>query len=322
MNRSAKTGLILIIIGVAALYFVSNIDGRFSLSNFWSKISEEINTEKTVSIENIDQVDISTSSIDVTLTRGSGDQARIRLEGRISGTFSKDIELHVEEKNDKLVIGTNNTSGFGIGIGYMNVDLIVELPEKNWNDINVNTTSGNIKLDQLQSIKLTANSSSGNIASERLQSTEAFFKSTSGNVKIEQLVSDSVELKSTSGNISAYEVEASDVNFNSTSGNVKLTGGDMAVEGKTTSGDIKLEINSLNADSKLSSSSGNVKVNLQTTPSDLAVEYNGSSGNGKQRIDGFTYTYEDNDNHAFKGNFGAGSKLLSVKTSSGNFTLQ
>ncbi|MEF2248199.1 DUF4097 family beta strand repeat-containing protein [Paenibacillus sp. IITD108] len=317
MRRSSLLGLLLIIIGVFFLFTLTS--SSFSWDSLWSKISKDINYERQFAVEKIEELDIETSSTNIEFVQSKDNQGRALLTGKVAGLFGKKVELNVDEQQNKLVIRSKHNS---IGIGYFSAKLVIELPEKVWNKVTVNSTSGNIKLNHLQAAESQIKLNSGNLTVDQLISQKADLDATSGNLKVTNSRIASLSLKTNSGGITANIMDASQIQFKSTSGNVTINGETIVVDGKVTSGNVKLTADEIIGDSKLQVTSGNITVNLKKAPVDLAINYEGSSGTGRIKQDGFKYTYEGKHNNSFKGAFGEGSIALNVKTSSGNFTLQ
>lgn len=322
MGRSKFIGFLLIIIGIISLFLVFNSGDKISFNNLWSAFAKKVDYEKTVDIQNIDNLQIQTGSMNIRVVKGQDEQALVRLHGSVSRNLAKDTDLQVEQSGNTLTIRANESHGFWFGFNFSNLAMTVELPEKQWDQIKVKANSGNIRLNELFADSVAVEASSGNVAIEQMKGNKIYVKANSGNLKLKDITGEAVELKTSSGNISMDGFDSPDVTFNANSGNVSLTGGRAAFQGKTTSGNIKLKVDELLPHSDLQANSGNVTVSLNKRPSSLAVDYRGGSGRGRIERDGFTYEYKADDRDNIKGAFGSGEVKLAVQTGSGNFTLK
>lgn len=107
----------------------------------------------------------------------------------------------------------------------------------------ISTTSGDIKMGNIQANNIKIDSISGDIKLKQVNSPMLALKTVSGDIFVESSNS-KVEAKTTSGNIEIQKIEGS-VQLSSVSGNIKSE--DFKVLGaskiKTTSGDVKMYVN-------------------------------------------------------------------------------
>ncbi len=318
MRRIA--GFLLIIIGIFALIFLSTSSGSGSFSNFWNKFTKDINEEQRFNIEQLRNITIETTSTNVQLVRTTEQEASIKLTGSITGTFNKEVSLAFDVNGDHATIGVSQNK-WNVGFGINNVKLLVELPEKAWDNVSILGKSSNISVEHLEANELDINTNSGNITLASINSNTLSASANSGNIKLDEVVGDKFGFNTNSGNITTSSLDTSDIVFYSKTGNVTIDGTNYKVDGTTSSGNIKLLASSIMSSSNLQANSGNIKVELREEPTDLSLEFNANSGKGSVRADGFTYQFKDSKKHSFKGAFGSGRNSLAVKTNSGNFTL-
>ncbi|MHA7967237.1 DUF4097 family beta strand repeat-containing protein [Paenibacillus sp. CAU 1782] len=337
-------GLLLVIVGVAGVALVyldrGNDNVLARLDNITDRLLEEVNLEKSSEIDNIKDIVIDTSGTNVTLVKGSQSQAIATLKGKATPNIAKKINLEVLRSGDKLIIEIEQ-KGWSFGVNWMNEGLRVELPEAVWNNVTIETGSGNVNIDELHAEQLVIDTGSGNLSLNALElkdleldsgsgnvkmqdtrTKELTAKVSSGNMKINNVIGDTVELKLGSGNLEIEGYTAETLKFEISSGNAKLIDGRAKVDGKSSSGNITLKAENLFFDTTLKASSGRVVVALENDPESLAVEYKGGSGVGSIKKDGFTYNHKSSERDSIDAVIGSGNIKLNVTTGSGNFTLE
>ncbi|MFW5438395.1 DUF4097 family beta strand repeat-containing protein [Paenibacillus apiarius] len=351
-------GLVLIIAGIAGVLFAVN-PGNLFPGNLLSFGTKEINLERTVDAGDYRNVLIESGSPDVQIARGNSDQIKVRLKGQVSPKNADKIDIKVAPKGDTLELGVEMPNDISLGINILNVDFTIELPEKQWDSVDVSTGSGNVDVSQLNGNKVSVKTgsgnilatvveadtialqaSSGNVKAQHFKADALTFgtgsgntdaaqitgktvnvKSSSGNIQVQAVEADTIALQANSGNVAADEFKAGTLTFNTGSGTVDLTNGEAALQGVTSSGDIEVKMDDLRHDADLKANSGSVTVDLANEPKSLAVDFNGGSGNGRIKWDGVTYEENSENGNSLKGSFGNGETKLKVRTGSGDFTL-
>lgn len=286
-----------ILVGVYALSTSDILTGNVFGSN-----TKKVDIQKETAAAGLQNITIDTSSTNINVVKGSSDQVTARLHGNASSKKAEDIKLLFDQQADTLNIGVDVPDRYTIGLDITNVDLTVEIPEKQWNTLKMETSSGDVKASNVRAQSFMASTSSGNIA-------------------VNDVESSAINVEASSGEIKASGFKSSEAVFNAGSGNIALSGGNAAIKGETSSGDIQVDSSQLLYNTELKSGSGEVKVYLANEPASLSVDYRGGSGQGAIHWNGFKYTERDEDNRILQGSFGNGGVLLKVRTDSGNFTL-
>ncbi|UNK16096.1 DUF4097 domain-containing protein [Paenibacillus sp. N3/727] len=318
-----KKGLLIVAVGVLLLIITMNPIKTFSGINFgFSFDTKEINGEQTFDANDFRHLNLRTGSSDIHFVQGNADQIKVRLHGKVSPQIAEQVKLKAEPNGDTLVLGVDVPQGIDLGVRVMNIDLTVELPEKQWASAGIESGSGDIEIAQMQGDSVIIKASSGDVKVQQVRADEITVHTGSGDIKAEEIDAESIALESGSGDISAERYKASMLNFQSGSGDVELKDGESGIQGKTGSGNIRLDADQLIHDAELRSSSGRVTVDLVKEPSSLKVDFEGSSGKGDMQWDGMRYETNDKDKNQLKGTFGSGGVVLKVRTSSGDFTLK
>ena len=314
MKRSTL-GYLLVLIGLIAIIYMAGANGKNLFDGALSAVFKKVNIEQAVDVSAVNKVVIETGSINVHVQQGSGSQAVVHLQGHSGRSFD---DIGIKVNGDTLEIKPNWKKRFILS--FSNVKLNVQLPEKLWDELEVETGSGNIVIDNINSDEIELDASSGNITASKLKANDLSVKASSGQLKLSQLESGSASLKTSSGNIRLEDYMFDKLSANASSGNIKLIDGQAELDGKTSSGNISVDSAELMHDMTLQASSGNIEVIVDQTPQSLAVDYRGGSGRGRIQKDGFVY--EDDDHDRIVGTFGNGEVKLKARTSSGNFTLK
>ncbi|GAB6930458.1 hypothetical protein JCM10914A_44410 [Paenibacillus sp. JCM 10914] len=323
MDMRKSTGWLIVIVGVLLLIFTLNPTKYFSgiqLGNILNM--EEINDEEVFPAEDFQQLQLHTGSTNVNVIQGNSDQIKVSLQGKASTNLAEQIKLKAEPRGDTLVLGVDYPQGINLGVQIRNVEMILEMPEKQWKTAVIESGSGNIDIAQLLGDQIEVKASSGNVRLTHVSGDKLQVYTGSGNMSIEEIRAESIMLKAGSGNIRAEQYTAASLSFQNGSGNVELDSGASELQGKSGSGDILIVTEDLAHNTDIQAGSGKVTIDLVQMPSSLEVDYQGGSGRGSVEWDGFQSEVNDQNGKRLKGMFGAGEALLKVRTGSGNFTLK
>ncbi|MFS0836509.1 DUF4097 family beta strand repeat-containing protein [Paenibacillus sp. 1P03SA] len=313
-------GFLLIGVGVLALLYYFNPVGVFSWNGLSFK-TQDIHLEKTAEGAPLQNIIVETGSADARIVKGEGNQVNVRLDGSVSKKQAEKFQLKVDSKGDTLSVGIEEPSEIGVGVTIVNVELVVELPEKNWNSVRVQSGSGNIELESLKGNAVETKAGSGDTSLREIKSDKLVADAGSGAISVTDVQGDAIMLKADSGDIRAEQYAANSLKFEGHSGNVELKQGKASLQGETHSGDIRLEAGEILRDADLKSGSGNVKIELSEEPKSLAVDFEGGSGNGSVDWENFSSEEKNEKKDRLKGKFGSGEVKLKVRTGSGDFHL-
>lgn len=317
-----KTGILIVAAGVLLLIITMNPRNIFSGINFgFSFDTKEINEELTFDANDFRHLNLLTGSSDIHFVQGNGDHIKVSLHGKVSPKLADRVKLKAEPNGDTLKLGVDVPQGIEVGVRVMDIDLTVEMPEKNWTSADIESSSGDIEIARLQGDSLKIKASSGDVDVQQVKGGELAVHTGSGEINAEEIVAESIVLESGSGDIQAERYEASKLSFENGSGKVELKDGVSAMRGKTGSGNIHLEVDGIMHDTELRSGSGRVNIDLIEEPTSLKVDFEGSSGTWDMKWDGMRYEDKEADNR-LKGTYGSGGVMLKVRTGSGNFTLE
>ncbi|WP_341281505.1 DUF4097 family beta strand repeat-containing protein [Paenibacillus sp. FSL H8-0537] len=315
MRKAIAVALILLGIGLAGAIY------SFSWDELLSFGTKPVSQEKTIEAAGVSSLTVESGSMDIEVVRGSSDQIVAHLEGRVSSKYLNKVKLETEQNGDKLVIKSSFNTGFTIGINFSSIKLIVELPERSWDDVTLKANSGSISAADMNSRTLVMLTSSGLLKGENLSADEMEYKTTSGEIELLGVTGESMKLDVSSGNIKVEDYKAKTVKFNATSGEASFINGTGELNGKASSGNIKVEAEKITHSMKLDVTSGNIVVEAEQPPKSAELKLKTSSGS--QKVEWNEVQAEKEDDRSFAGTIGDGSDIsIDLKTSSGNITLK
>ncbi|WP_161568380.1 DUF4097 family beta strand repeat-containing protein [Anaerobacillus alkaliphilus] len=319
MNKGALLGLALIAIGVLALVFNSTQP----VFHLFSKNTTPFDEGRTVYGDNITSIEINSSSPSITVVSADREDIDVKFTGEVSSHVKNSFMLDVETSKDTLKINIkrpNRTSWFNFGINIMNAKLIVEVPEKMFESISIHSSSGKVLIEDIQAEQMDINASSGSIVVSNVTAEkELRLVSSSGAIKASDSHARAIHARASSGAITLVNQHAEKTNVSTSSGSITMTNVGGEISANASSGSINLDNVQLDGNIHASTSSGGVNIRLKETPS-ATVDYKGSSGRGNITIPGFSF--EQNSNNNIYGKIGSGDYEITVRTSSGGFTLQ
>ncbi|WP_338554966.1 DUF4097 family beta strand repeat-containing protein [Paenibacillus sp. KS-LC4] len=315
MRKLVAVALILVGIGLAGMIYTFSWDELLSFG------TKPVSQQKSVDAAGVSSLTVESGSMDIEVVRGSSDQIVARMEGRVSSKYLNKAKLEAEQVGDQLVIKSSYNTGFTIGINFSFLKLIVELPERNWDEVMLKASSGNIGASDMSSRTLVMLTSSGRLKGENLSANEMEYETTSGEIELLGVTGESMKLDVSSGNIKVKNYKAETVKFNATSGEASFINGTGELDGKASSGNIKVEVKEITHSIKLDVTSGNIVVEAEQPPKSAELKLKTSSGS--QKVEWNEVQVEKEDDRSFAGTIGAGSAIsIDLKTSSGNIAVK
>ncbi len=280
--------------------------------------------KKVLENDKIDQIDITHTSTDVKIIPTKDQNMTVELNGKVSKRVKDQYKLEVKEDGEKVkiaVIRDDNQWFSGLDLNNSNVDLNLKLPEKIYELIHINLSSGDMDLNEIQAKEVSLITSSGDINVKKGEVEKRLsINSSSGDLMLQNLKAETLHVDLASGDSSIKHTETKSVMLASKSGNVQMNDVKGDIEVVVSSADTKIVNNEMNSDIKIESSSGDVDIHFQKQPQSLNLNYDGVSGEGTVQLEGMLY--EEKSDHRMKGKIGKGERLLEVMTASGDFYLR
>ena len=241
--------VVLVSIAIGALLFLST--GNFSFIN--NENSKKTTNAKTISLENINEISIKNSSVDIKVVSEDRTDAKINL-------INSKNSISTSTKDNKVSItvapSSNNIFFFNFT---PNVRLEITLPKSYLNKLSLESSSGNMSLNNVSLSDLTCALSSGNLS-------------------IKDLTITNLKCTSSSGTLNGTAINTVDSIFSSSSGNILLKKFTGNIETTTSSGDTKIGYEKFNNTLNAHTSSGNVRLTLPKN-SEFNLDALSNSGN-------------------------------------------
>lgn len=276
-------------------------------------------------IKKIENVRIETTSTDIEVVRGSSSEIIVEIDGEQSKREANKFRLNVTEKGDRLEITYKRVKEFfSFGFAFnQDVTLRVTLPEKTFNEVVVDSVSGDVEMDAVSAKRVDAKTVSGDLELQQIQSTNLMsIKSTSGDIDVDQADLNEFKIGSISGTVEVHSLIA-------VNGEIKTTSGDINVDLEkemeslaidSTSGDIDVNLEKEIESLILDTTSGDVQTTFRQKPTSLNIRFNSTSG--RAMIDLPEVDYEVNDKNKVIGKIGNGSNTLKIETTSGDIKVK
>lgn len=260
-----KSGVTLIIVAVSLIIVGMLICSAalFSSDFDLKKINTYNMEQKTDTVsESFSSVQIKSNYYDVRLCVSEDGQCRIvRPE-------DENIKFNIKVENSTLSVTFENNRKWydhiGINFGYPENTLTVYLPETEYEELSVSSSSGDIYADKsVKFNKVKLESTSGDIDYYGNAATEAVFKSTSGDIEADGINGSVISITTTSAEVSLSNVNADGaVTVSTTSGDVEAESVRCGIFScSVTSGDIELADLIAAEKLTLSCNSGDVSLN-------------------------------------------------------------
>ncbi len=224
--------VILALVGVLVLYFTTDI---FS----WKRNPHTV-YETTLDGSTVANLEVKWRAGRVHITPSADNTVFIKQ------TSAYDVEpLEVSQQGNSLRLEERKSYGFFFfGFGTLSSELELRLPQKQYDTLLLQITSGKAEMSDIQAQGITLRMTSGSMDVSSLQAETLDIGTTSGSFAATGCVADTLRLESTSGTVRLSEGEFAHIEAESTSGTVRIQS--LAVpdsfEGNLTSGKMVLTI--------------------------------------------------------------------------------
>ncbi|MDO5423771.1 MAG: DUF4097 family beta strand repeat-containing protein [Eubacteriales bacterium] len=222
--------------------------------------------------ENVHSLEIHLTNGDVRLCCAEEPDAFIEVTGDTEAieTMLKDDGIL------SITQGNTASSAFLFMRGVWHSDLVVRLPKKVWNRLDISTVNGDIEIeDTLECQELNVFTSSGDLDMDRVSCEHMTFRSSSGDICGQELCGD-LYAETKSGDID-MRGSAGQCELYTASGDVSFSGKSRELNCSSTSGDIDLSLEVLPEKTRANSVSGDCEVQVSTEQG-FRVSYRTVSG--------------------------------------------
>lgn len=239
---------------------------------------ENIRKEQKIDIADVTKINLEFKSSDLNVF--FTDDKDIRVVQYAFRELSEEDLFKVEKTSSSIHISEYNKPRFhffyfGIMDG-MAYDIY--LPKTYEGSLEVKAISGDIEVNEnLKFEDLVISSTSGDIKMGNVEAKSIRVETTSGDIKLQKLVEDTLRLKSVSGDIQVEEAHGT-IEAKTTSGSIELQKIEGNVDLSSISGDIKSDDFKITGNSKIKTTSGNVRTYINQE-SNCEIQTKSVSGN-------------------------------------------
>ncbi len=259
MKKSIKIALLVatILIGVGSLFFLG---AAIAMGGDFSKLSRVQYEQKRYEIEG--------AFTDISIDVGASD-VRFALaeegeESYVTCMEAEKITYTVEVKDGQLrVVEVDARRWYEhIGIFIGRQELVVYLPQTDWNKVNVSVQSGDLTIPKnFTFAEASLEAQSGDIETYANVAGALSVKTQSGDIAVGQVCVQSLSAWATSGDIDLKNVEVTDgVTLTAVSGSIEASGKAGSLHAETASGDIELRNFITDGETRLKCSSGDIEL--------------------------------------------------------------
>lgn len=286
------------------------VDNYFNISQYysnainWSNDSDDLSGDevysKSIDLKDIDNINIDFYNYPTVVQTYPGDSLSISIYSKhnSSSAQNKQIELLSNSVDNKTLVVTPSQNISSINEYRNNISFLIKVPYSYSNNININTSNGNIDLSNL------------NIKNLNIKTTNSY-------VSINNLTSETTNISTTNGSIVTNGLNTKDLILNTTDGSISSTDNFANGTISTINGSIYTLISNSVSNLNINSTSGSINLSINKD-SNLTLSY--STINGSLYRDSYDESsdYLNNDNTLKLGN---GNGKVNVKTVNGDLNL-
>ncbi|NBD27489.1 DUF4097 family beta strand repeat-containing protein [Paenibacillus glycinis] len=311
MRNWIVIGLILLVVGLIGTFGTFGTKGDFSFG------TEKVDRQQTISGDGVRNIEIDTGSVDVKVVPGAGDEVKASLTGRASKKYLDKLELKLAKEGDTLKVSFKDHLGFRIGFNILNVNLKLEVPQRQYASLKLDSGSGDNEVGGIQADAVVLDGGSGDMDLNGLRSKTITVSIGSGNLNASDVkADDGMKVKAGSGDVRIDGLTSKLIDVDLSSGNVNVADADAELKLETGSGDITVEQQTISRPAALRTGSGDVEYMTDEQPADAEISFSTGSGDLDNDWDGVKGMTDDDGVHHLV--FGGGSVPVQVHTGSGD----
>ncbi len=237
--------------------------GAFAAQGFDIKKLSTVKYETNVYevYEDFDCISLDLSTTEVTFVASEADYCRIECIEAENETYSVDVQ------NKTLNIRTNDTRKWyeHIGISFGKTKITVYLPKEEYIALSIETSTGDIRLADLNCKRLSMETDTGTINLENVTVGETIkLESDTGEIELNNCNAENIVIKTDTGDIDLNNCDAEDIMIKSDTGEVTgiLLSGKVFIT-KTSTGDIDVPEGTTGGKCEITTSTGDIKIRIQ-----------------------------------------------------------
>lgn len=268
---------------------------------------------KTINLakDEFDKVDIQIDNGALIISSSADGRMHVDVEDK-----SYKQQLEVDILNRTLVITLKEEVKkwgiFSFTINTKSPIVTVQLPQKIYEQIKMDTDNGYIKGEKLESINFEAESDNGRIQLRQVKASIFHAESDNGAIELDSIQTENLSAKSDNGKIELTDIQANSVALETDNGRISMAKIDAeTIRAKTDNGRINLLADSLERSIDLKTDNGSVTVESLAPPSNVTIR----AAVSHNRISIFG---EKNPQAVY----GQGSSLVKLKSDNGSITVK
>ncbi|MGC5327448.1 DUF4097 family beta strand repeat-containing protein [Brevibacillus sp. SYSU BS000544] len=243
----------------------------------------DVSEERVLNGKEIDQIQVKTEVASIKISESSDEQIHVLLDGTMDEKSKEkyrfSVESHGNQAEIKFDMSENNKFGFSFFENNpFDTELIISLPEKTFNKIDIHSDVGKIEMETIRAEELVVGTNVGNIALEEYIGKQAELKTDIGSIEINNAI------------------------------------GKMNIE--TNTGKVYLGMDKIDEDINIKSDTGKVEVVVENKPDSLALDL--KSEIGKVTADTEGISIEEQMDSEIVGRLGSGGPKVKVRTDVGS----
>lgn len=233
--------LILVLMMVVSLIVNGNLSGSFF--GLMNDGEYKVIFDESFDVTDINNISVKGRSGKVNIYVTTDETIRVVQKAYENTADNERVKVEKVEDTLKIEQGRGTIRFFYIGIGVEDVVIDIYLPEKEFNKISAECTSGRITAENLVCNEIYLKLSSGQLKVNNVETKSAELNITSGNMNIDNIKTNNLKTKVSSGRID-INGEIKNIILEVTSGTIKMSSSIMpeTIEGKVTSGNITIDI--------------------------------------------------------------------------------
>jgi lia operon protein LiaG len=213
--------IVVLLSGIGFIFYTEGADA------FSTKVVE-LHEEQSITGKTARRISIKSNSTDLVVLPHAKDEIVVELKGEISEKMENAFKLTVTEHNDlvKVEVDRNTRSSFTVFAINKGTYLTVLVPEKIYEGIVIEASSGDIRAADLTAKTITLKATSGDMSGENLTgSSQLSFETTSGDIESLHSKANEMIVQATSGDVMLdMEQHSYSVDFKGGEGKVNVPG--------------------------------------------------------------------------------------------------
>ena len=195
---------------------------NWSISGLIDDSAYQVIHEENIEAEDIDELFLKCRAGEVRIYKTSEEDIKIIQKGPENFDEREIVDINKDNGKLSIVQDFNKARFFIFGFGTRGTIIEVYLPEKEYEKIALECTSGTITIKDIISKNVELKASSGKIELENIKSENMELNLTSGNIEADNIISNYVKANATSGKIE-LDGEFKNADLKLTSGSIDFT---------------------------------------------------------------------------------------------------